>query len=82
MRGQRLCKALRQDIEPGREPAGCLDPKRRTRMDPPIAQRDIRPRVEPAIEYLLWLAADLAKSQASEMMGEREQAFGYLERHG
>jgi hypothetical protein len=27
------------------------------------------------------LAVDLAKFQTSEMMGERDQAFGYLERH-
>jgi hypothetical protein len=41
----------------------------------------IAPQAEPAIEYLVELAVDLAKFQTSEMMGERDQAFGYLERH-
>jgi hypothetical protein len=38
-------------------------------------------QAESAIEYLTDLVVALAKFQTSEMMGEREQAFGYLERH-
>jgi hypothetical protein len=55
--------------------------KRRTPLPPPVEVTNIAAQAEPAIQYLVELAVDLAKFQASELVGERDQAFGYLERH-
>jgi hypothetical protein len=55
--------------------------KKRKLLPPPIELASIAAQAAPSIAYLVELAVDLAKFQTSELMGEREQAFGYLERH-